>query len=750
MIYNPAQGGIMYQVILIAQVFTVALALYASLSLLNFRLGIDSRFLIMTSCCLSVYALGYLLEFYASDRATALYALRFQYLGVSFVGTFFALFVHSYCRIQLSKKLTYLMIAVNTAVLFFAEQFIDTGWYFKSAEWATDSFFPHMEYVPGVGYVVYITFLGLTLIGAMLVALRYRKTVFKEVERRRLVYIVIMCTTPFIGVTIARTHLLGGYDPTCIVVVITFNLLVYNLTHYKMVNVVSKALPSLYRDLDQGIIITDEDRRYLDSNVTAELIFPELKTWSPGVSVDELGYGLCTFGNNEPFEINGRFFQSLAKPLLEKHKQVGYLITITDVTELHSQVSEMRNLKEMADSANEAKSIFLANMSHEMRTPLNAIIGMAELAEREDDMTPIRDYLSQIKSSGRMLLDIICETLDLSKVESGKFEIIPVEFNTLDFLNGVINVINMRIGDKGLVFNVDVDPKLPSSLFGDDIRIRQVMINFLGNAVKYTSTGHITFKVDFERTEKSSIILKVAVEDTGNGITKEDQEKIFHPFSQVDMKRNRKVVGTGLGLAISAKLIDLMNGDYSVESEYGNGSTFYFSIPLYIVDETPIAPGSFRTVSKVPKYTSYNLFGITNDIPTDEDDESSKLPQFKGAKVLVVDDNKVNVKVLTAFLKQFGIEADVCFSGPEAIGLAAEKDYDVIFMDHMMPDMDGAEAATKIRLGEEGRKKATIIACSANVMKGADELFIESGMDDYISKPIQLNVLQKKLLRYLT
>ena len=157
MIYNPAQGGIMYQVLLIAQVLTVSLALYASLSLLNFRLGIDSRYLIMTSCCLSVYALGYLLELCASGKETALYALRFQYLGVSFVGTFFALFVHSYCRIQLSKKLTYLMIAVNTAVLFFAEQFIDTGWYFKSAEWANDSYFPHMEYVPGVGYVVYIT-----------------------------------------------------------------------------------------------------------------------------------------------------------------------------------------------------------------------------------------------------------------------------------------------------------------------------------------------------------------------------------------------------------------------------------------------------------------------------------------------------------------------------------------------------------------------------------------------------------------
>ena len=526
----------MYYVLIAAQVIAVALALYASLSLINFRLGLDARYLIMTSCCLSVYALGYLFELTASGKETALYALRFQYLGVSFVGTLFALFVHSYCRVQISRKVTFCILIANTAVLTFAESAIDSGWYFKSAEWNVHGPFPHMDYVPGLGYLIYVALLSVSLLGAIMVAIRYRQAVFKEVEKRRLVYIVIMSSIPFIGVSIARAELFGGYDPTSLMVVIVFNLLVYNLTHYKMINVVSKALPSLYRDLSQGIIITDEDRRYLDSNMTAELIFPELKTWSPGVSVDELGHGLCTFGNNEPFEINGRYYQSVAKPLLEQHKQVGFLVTISDVTEIHSQVDEMRTLKEMADSANEAKSIFLANMSHEMRTPLNAIIGMAELAEREGEMTSIRDYLTQIKSSGRMLLDIICETLDLSKVESGKFEIIPVEFNTLDFLNGVINVINMRIGDKGVVFNVDVDPNLPCALFGDDIRIRQVMINFLGNAVKYTSTGHITFKVDSERTEKSGIVLKVSVEDTGTGITEEDREKIFHPFSTIITK----------------------------------------------------------------------------------------------------------------------------------------------------------------------------------------------------------------------
>ncbi len=737
----------MYQFLIAAQVICVLLALYASFSLLNFRLGIDARFLIMTSCCLSVYALGYLLELMAQGRDTALYALRFQYLGVSFVGTLFTLFVHSYCRIEIKRQFSTALIIANVAIMCFAVAGVDTGWYFKSAEWSESGPFPHMEYAPGIGYLVFITLLGLSLFGAIMVAARYRNNVFKDVEKRRISYIIIMCCVPYFGVTIARSGILGGYDPTSLLIIITFNFLVYNLTHYKMVNVVSKAIPSLFRDLDQGVIVADDEGRYLDSNLSAEFIFPELKTWSPGVKLEGLGVELCTFGRSDPFERNGKYYTSLAKPLLEQHRQVGYLIVVSDVTEMHTQMDEMRVLKEVADSANQAKSVFLANMSHEIRTPLNAIIGMAELAEREEELPPVKDYLSQIKSSGRMLLDIICETLDLTKVESGKFDLLPVEFNTLDLLNSVINVINMRIGDKELEFNVDVNPDLPMTLFGDDIRIRQIMLNFLGNAVKYTSEGHITFRVDFEKKDRGTIILKAAVEDTGNGISKEDQEKLFHPFSQVDLKANRKVVGTGLGLAISAKLIDLMDGTYRVESKPGSGSTFYFDIPILVVDETPVCETVRRELSIVPKYAPFSLFGIEKE--SDKEDGTEKLPQFKNKKVLVVDDNRVNVKVLSAFLKQFGIEPDACFSGPEAVAFAQKEDYDLIFMDHLMPDMDGAEAASLIRKNEEGRKRAYIIACSANVMKGADELFLENGMDDYISKPVQLHVLQKKLIKYL-
>ena len=335
----------MYHVLFIAQVIVVLMALYASFSLLNFRLGLDARYLIMTSGCISVYALGYLLEYCAKGRETALYALRFQYLGVSFMGTLFTLFVHSYCRIELSKRIKRALIVANVAIMCFAVAGVDTGWYFKSTEWVEEGTFPHVEYVPGIGYIVFLALLSLSLLGAIEVSIRHRNRVFKDVEKRRIGYIIIMCCVPFVGVTIERLGILKGYDPTSLAIVITFNLLVYNMTHYKMVNVVSKAIPSLFKDLDEGVIVVDDEGRYLDSNLSAELIFPELKTWSPGVKLEGLGVELCTFGRTEPFERGGKYYSSLAKPLLEQHKQVGYLIVVSDVTEMHTQMDEMRVLK---------------------------------------------------------------------------------------------------------------------------------------------------------------------------------------------------------------------------------------------------------------------------------------------------------------------------------------------------------------------------------------------------------------------
>lgn len=739
----------MFQFLLCLQVICVLAGIYCVATLIHFRLGKDARLLILATVMICIASFGYLLEMLSDTKEAAIVSLMVQYLGLCFMAMLFSMFLCEYCQKKTPRRIWILATALDSAFLLYALTATESNTFYKSLDWVETGLAPHLKCTAGPGFIAFVSLQAVYLLLSAIVTLSYREKVTRRIEKKRVSFLFLACMMPFVGVFLHHVVFDSGYNPVTLLVTVSCIYLTYILTHWKMVNVVNRAFSSLFMDIEQGVIVADADKHFLESNTSADVIFPEMRTWDPGISLDELGVDLCVFGRTEPFERDGRWYVSLAKPIIEQRKQVGYLIIIEDVTVVQSQMEEMRELKEAADNANNAKSAFLANMSHEIRTPLNAIIGMAELAERENEVVPIKDYLTQIKSAGKMLLDIICETLDLSKAESGKLDIVPVEFDTAGLLNGVINVINMRIGDKDVKFNVDVDPMIPTKLFGDDIRIRQIMINFLGNAEKFTQQGHITFRVGFDILEARKISLLVDVEDTGSGISREDMGKLFQPFSQVDMKKNRKIVGTGLGLAISAELIKLMEGEAKVQSEYGKGSTFSFAIPVEVLDPTPMAPNATRTVLETSKYSSFNLYSLVESTK-DESKDFEDIPKYPKAKVLVVDDNKVNVKVLCAFLKQFDIEPDTCYCGPDAIKKAEEKDYDLIFMDHMMPDMDGAEAASWIRKsGKEWNRKVPIVACSANVMKGADELFLESGMDDYISKPVQLATLKKKINKYL-
>ena len=740
----------MYNFVVGLQVLAVLLSLYSLFCLIHFRLGVDARFLIMSAVCSGIYAFGYFAEMTAKLISVALLAKTFEYLGLAFLCTMFAMFVGEYCNVKMPSRLWYIVSTLDAIAFFFIVVAFDTPLFYRGFEWRYSGYGFHLGFIVGPGNVIFLIFQGM-LIGLSLATIIYKyRLVNKNSEKRRLFFMLLMGLAPVVSLVLYYTGISQGYNPTSLFISLTTVFLTLSLTHGKMVNVENRAYSSLYRDLDEGVIVADTDRHYLTSNASANFIFPQLRDWEAGHTMDDLPMQLCTFGRSEVFEVNGKYYTSLAKPILERRKQIGFLIIIDDVTVMQDQMNKMIELKDEAENANEAKSAFLANMSHEIRTPLNAIIGMAELAEREFETPKIKEYIAQIRSSGKMLLDIICETLDLSKAESGKLDVIPSEFSTLELINAVVNVINMRIGDKPLNFYVDVNPNIPSVLFADGIRIRQIMINFLGNAEKFTRTGHISFILDYEVTNERSIVLKGSVEDTGSGISYEDMDKLFKPFSQVDMKKNRRIVGTGLGLAISAELLKQMDGTYGVTSEYGKGSVFTFQIPVNVIDTTPIAPNVDRNVQDVNKYETFFLYGVQNSAKVEEKEEPEAIPKYPGARVLVVDDNKVNVKVLAAFLKQFDIVPDTCFSGIDAYNMTLEKKYDLIFMDHMMPDMDGAETAEKIRASEvEWNKTVPIVACSANVMKGADEIFLESGMNDYISKPVQFEILKKKIVKYL-
>ena len=360
-----------------------------------------------------------------------------------------------------------------------------------------------------------------------------------------------------------------------------------------------------------------------------------------------------------------------------------------------------------------------------------------------------------IKSAGEMLLDIVSEVLDISKAESGKLEIIPVEYDLKKLLEGVINVANMRIGDKPIKFIVDINPTIPRNLIGDNVRIRQILMNFLSNAEKYTDKGKITLKLDYEKQSEDTIVLKGSIADTGRGIKESDLGLLFNPFTQVDTKKNHTILGTGLGLSIVDRLLVLMNGTHDVESTYGEGSTFSFTIPQQFTDAEPLSKSEYRVI-EVTKYTSFELYreikSSSESAPSSEgkSDAASERTDFSGSRVLVVDDNMINIKVLTSFLKQFGIIADSVSSGKDAIARISEKEYDLVFMDHMMPEMDGIETVKHIReLDNENARTVPIVACTANVIKSALEDFKAVGMNDYIPKPIILDQLKEVIRRYL-
>ncbi|MCR5591459.1 MAG: response regulator [Lachnospiraceae bacterium] len=398
-----------------------------------------------------------------------------------------------------------------------------------------------------------------------------------------------------------------------------------------------------------------------------------------------------------------------------------------------TMVHELEIKNAIAEEATRAKSAFLANMSHEIRTPINAILGMNEMILRECEDDDIAEYSENIKSAGNTLLGLVNNILDFSKIEADKMEINPAEYDLASVINDIVNTIQSRADDKGIAMNLSIDPKIPKVLYGDELRIKQIIMNILTNAVKYTEKGSVTLIIGSVKEDDDHVIIRVSVKDTGIGIKPEDISRLFEKFDRIEESRNRSIEGTGLGMNITQKLLEMMGSTLDVESVYGEGSVFSFALRQKVIRWETLGDYAEAYKSASAKNRKYSAKFSAED-----------------ARILVVDDNDMNLTVFKSLLKQTKIKIDTADDGYEGVSLARARKYDLIFLDHMMPGKDGIETLHEIRSQSDGLNGDTPAIClTANAVAGAKEKYIEAGFDDYLTKPVSSEALEEMIAGHI-
>ncbi len=685
-------------------------------------------YLFFSCLVILVNNVGYLLELKSETEGAYITALKLSYLGRVWIGFALILFVAELCHIKMPEIIKNVLVLVHLVSYIIIFTFQKHSLYYSEYRFEKTGVFPRLLRKNGVYHNIFMVLLVFYFImGMRWLILAYRRE--KSVAAKRRLFIVIIAiftegmflviqTIGIPGVTnVFDFTIVGYFFGTLIMLIAIFSFDLLGTTEIAREFVVDK--------ISEGIIAVDNEGQIQYFNEPADRLFPELSDGLKTVP-KEIKQALLDGGKIEKFE---RIYLPEENELHYNGEIFGKIYALVDETEHFHYMEQLEEQKEIADSANAAKSRFLANMSHEIRTPINAVLGMDEMILRECREKEIRSYAENIMSAGKTLLSIINDILDLSKVEEGKMEIIPVQYELSSLLNDLENMIAERARKKGLEFRNEVCDEIPHLLFGDEIRIRQCVVNLLTNAVKYTEKGSVILKVFFEKKDEKHIMLGFQVQDTGMGMKKEDMEKLFAPFQRIEEKRNRSIEGTGLGMSIVRQLLALMGSELTVESEYGKGSTFTFSVEQEVVKWEEVGEQSQKGEAARQENNIYK--------------ERFHAPD---AKILVVDDTEMNLTVIKNLLKKTQIQIDTAASGREALELFKERFYDVVFIDHMMPDMDGMETLQHMK---ETGKEVPMVALTANAVSGAREMYISAGFTDYLSKPVEGERLEKMLSRLL-
>lgn len=689
--------------------------------------------LIVTGFLIFMQNVGYFMMLSAKSFGEALNAVRVEYLGTAYIVTFMTMFILQYCKRDLNRVVCMALLLYDTVELLAVWGCEHTSLYYTDIGFEIRRV-PHFIHGNGPLYIV----TAVLNIAQMLACIRIVFDTWKKAKpgkyRRSCFWMLCVVLFPLISYTLSIVDAFGVYDPVPSAAAITIFALGLIILFGRIFDGQSIAYANIIKKLKEPVILVDSEYHFMEANERAFEVFPSLQGLKDG---DELSDPmlLFTLQNYRMSDIisDDYILRPDIQKIIENGKVRGYAVLFSDLTEERRQLERSHQLKLEAELANKAKSEFLAQMSHEIRTPINAVLGMNEMILRESGEEQIKRYAADIKSSASSLLSIINEILDLAKVEAGKMQLIPVEYNISSLFGDLYNMMNVRAKEKELALTFDIQKDIPCAYFGDDIRLRQILTNLLTNAIKYTREGAVTLSV--RGGAKGDIAyLRFAVQDTGIGIREEDINKLFQKFQRFDEEKNRSVEGTGLGMNITMRLLALMESELQVESTYGRGSCFYFDLHQPIVNKEPLGDFSERLKEQAAGYQWKTRYTA---------------PQ---AQVLVVDDNRVNRKVFMNLLKDTGMHIDEADGGKRALHMVEEKHYDLIFLDHMMPEMDGIETLhemKKLDLKASANDVTPVIMLTANAVVGAAENYIKEGFTDFLSKPIIPEKLDAMVCKHL-
>lgn len=675
-----------------------------------------------------VVEIGYLIIFLAKDAKAALSGMKLSMVGKLVVVWGLPEFIQEYSRKYEDHKWKN-MHGIGNIV--FAIAFFCSEKYFhiiESYELKRHRLGNEFCFQPGIYYILYEVQITIVLAHSMYSLFRYMKTTGRYEEKMKYVLMILGILSPAIAFVL---KLFGIYDAMGGALAIATVLFFVDIIKYHMFDLTSNAKEYVLDHSVEAIIVIDPLKNVLYMNKMVDSIPFHFEYYKP--IADQ--YNFLIEKPVTRFSDFNRIFEANRTEIVHADgKQQGYLIEVKDVTEKTKKREEMNCLMQEAESANHAKSAFLTHMSYEIRTPINAVLGLDEMILRESKDETIIEYAQNIRSAGKTLLSLINDILDFSKIESGEMEIVSHAYDFREIVGNAKQMIGPRLEGKDVTFTYEINQNLPKTLFGDESRVQQILINILTNAAKYTEVGNVHLQVDFSKKcedIKQGILLKVSVRDTGRGIKQEDLEKLFQSFQRVDEEKNRNIEGTGLGLAITSKLVEAMKGKIEVESEYGKGSEFRFEVEQGVLDAASIGQQDGK-IEKSRSKVAREKFHAPN------------------AKVLVVDDNAVNIKVMKGLLKRNQVQFYSVLSGAECLQEIKKMKFDLIFMDHLMPEMDGIETFHAMREMEENLcKDSPVIALTANVIQGVRQMYLDNGFTDYLMKPVSVEEMENMMIQYL-